>query len=278
VYWAGAGEKTLSQLSGDGDAELNGGSGDRAGERFNSWPISTISSIDLNLYKSGIPTGTAYVRVLAASDDSVIGTLDSIDVSTLSFGYTWYTFNATPVSVPAKEDIRFIIEYSDGNVSSYIATQIYGSDCYSGGVLTYTTSPPTFTDVAGSELTWRNLTYTSDEPPFPLDNSSCWGNLTNNSSFSVDISASMTNMVGGTTWTIGSSPGTNIFTIKIGIAGLAGVGNFTTLSSTPVAWITSMAAGNMTRWTMVFYTPTNSPQFADGTPKSGNMTFEAEAS
>jgi hypothetical protein len=88
----------------------------------------------------------------------------------------------------------------------------------------------------------------------------------------------MTDMVGGTTWTIGSSPDTNIFTIKIGVAGLAGVGNFTTLSNTPVAWITSMAAGNMTRWTMVFYTPTNAPQFADGTPKSGDMTFEAEAS
>jgi hypothetical protein len=116
------------------------------------------------------------------------------------------------------------------------------------------------------------------EPSWPLEAADCWGNLTNNSSFAVDISASMTNMIGGTTWTIGSSPGTNVFTIKIGIAGKANVGNFTTLSNTPVAWITSMVAGNMTRWTMVFYTPTNSPQFADGVPKSGNMTFEAEAS
>jgi hypothetical protein len=113
---------------------------------------------------------------------------------------------------------------------------------------------------------------------WPLESADCWGNLTNNSSFAVDILASMTDMTGGTTWSIGSSPGTNVFTLKIGIAGTANIGNFTTLSNTPVAWITSMAAGNMTRWTMVFYTPTNSPQFADGTPKSGNMTFAAEAS
>jgi len=128
--------------------------------------------------------------------------------------------------------------------------------------------------VQPSQTYWAN----GAEPGWPLSTSDCWGNLTNNSSFAVDISASMTNMIGGTTWTIGSSPGTNIFTLKIGIAGKANVGNFTTLSNTPVAWITSMAAGNMTRWTMVFYTPTNSPQFADGVPKSGNMTFEAEAS
>ena len=141
-------------------------------------------------------------------------------------------------------------------------------------------------DISNTPSSWSvgvvqpNTTYWANgaEPGWPLSTSDCWGNLTNNSTFAVNISASMTNMIGGTTWTIGSSPGTNVFTIKIGIAGKANVGNFTTLSNTPVAWITSMAAGNMTRWTMVFYTPTNSPQFADGTPKSGNMTFTAEAS
>jgi len=129
--------------------------------------------------------------------------------------------------------------------------------------------------VQPSQTYWANG---ADPDPWPLEAADCWGNLTNNSSFAVDISASMGNMIGGTTWTIGSSPGTNVFTIKIGIAGKANVGNFTTLSNTPVAWITSMVAGNMTRWTMVFYTPTNAPQFADGVLKSGNVTFEAEAS
>jgi len=129
--------------------------------------------------------------------------------------------------------------------------------------------------VQPSQTYWANG---AEPDPWPLEAADCWGNLTNNSSFAVDISASMGNMIGGTTWTIGSSPGTNVFTIKIGIAGKANVGNFTTLSNTPVAWITSMVAGNMTRWTMVFYTPTNAPQFADGVLKSGNVTFEAEAS
>jgi hypothetical protein len=84
-------------------------------------------------------------------------------------------------------------------------------------------------------------------------------------------------MTGGTTWSIGSSPGTNVFTLKIGIAGLAGVGNFTTLSNTPVAWITSMAVGNVTKWTFVFYSPTGT-SYSDPAEHSGNITLAAEAS
>jgi hypothetical protein len=129
--------------------------------------------------------------------------------------------------------------------------------------------------VQPSSVHWANG---AEPDPWPLEDADCWGNITNNSYFLVDISASMTDMTGGTTWSIGASPDTNIFTLKIGILGTANIGNFTTLSNAPVTWIANMAVGNMTRWTMVFYTPTNTPQFADGTPKSGNMTFEAEAS
>jgi hypothetical protein len=127
--------------------------------------------------------------------------------------------------------------------------------------------------VQPSSTYWAN----GGEPGWPLSTNDCWGNLTNNSAFAINVLASMTNMIGGTTWSIGSSPGTNVFTLKIGIAGLAGVGNFTTLSNTPVAWITSMAAGNMTRWTFVFYSPTGT-SYSDPAEHSGNITLAAEAS
>jgi hypothetical protein len=177
---------------------------------------------------------------------------------------------------------------ADGGVTSQLEVGFAGNNTYAtigfstssylevgfAGNISNTPSSHDFGIVQPSQTYWSN----GVEPGWPLSTGDCWGNLTNNSSFAVDISASMTDMTGGTTWSIGSSPGTNVFTLKIGIAGTANIGNFTTLSNTPVAWITNMAAGNMTRWTMVFYTPTNTPQFADGALKSGNMTFTAEAS
>jgi hypothetical protein len=146
----------------------------------------------------------------------------------------------------------------------------------SGGLVIDISNTPSSHDfgiVQPSQTYWSN----GAEPGWPLGASDCWGSLTNNSSFAVNILASMTNMAGGTTWSIGSSPGTNVFTLKIGIAGTANIGNFTTLSNTPVAWITSMAAGNMTRWTFVFYAPTGT-SYSDPAEHSGNITLAAEAS
>jgi len=110
-----------------------------------------------------------------------------------------------------------------------------------------------------------------------LEDGNCTGEVTNHSGFPVDISYSMGNMTGGTQWTIGASPASNVFTMKVGISGAANIGNFTALSATPQMLIPALGAGLSEFWEFVFYTPTNDP-FDDGEPKSGNITLEAEAS
>lgn len=126
--------------------------------------------------------------------------------------------------------------------------------------------------VQPSSTYWPN----GAEPSWPLGESDCWGNLTNSSSFAIDILISMSPMIGDTTWNNGSSPDSDVFTCKAGISGTANIGNFTTLSGTPVAFITNMAAGNVTKWTFVFYPPTNYPSTTDDSEHSGNITLAAE--
>jgi len=114
-------------------------------------------------------------------------------------------------------------------------------------------------------------------PGWPLADGNCTGNVTNLSSFSVDIYYKMGNMTGGIQWTIGATPASNVFTMKICISGAAGIGNCTVLSGIPQMLIEELLADASEFWEFVFYTPTNTPQFDDGTTKTGNITLEAEA-
>ena len=148
---------TLSQLLHSATASLYTGWYVRTGGRFNAWPASTISSIDLLLFRYGSPTGTAYVRVRKVSDDSILGTLGSINVATLSGSATWYTFNATPVVIPTGQDIRIQIEWSGGNSSNVVSTRYYGGNVYANGV--FTQYAAVYSDRSTFEFTWRNLTY-----------------------------------------------------------------------------------------------------------------------
>jgi len=126
------------------DRALYAGSYTRAGQRINAFPVSTITSVEFVLWKSGAPTGTATVNVRKVSDDSIIGTLGTIDVSTLATGPTWYAFN-NPVSITASQDIRILVEYSGGGSANciyidYSNTDILGQRTYySGGTYTDTT-------------------------------------------------------------------------------------------------------------------------------------------
>jgi hypothetical protein len=128
-------------------------------------------------------------------------------------------------------------------------------------------------------VVWAGTTYwpTGPEPsPWPLEDADCWGNVTNNSSFPVNVLISMSPMTGDITWNISTTPGTNIFVCKAGVSGTANVGNFTTLSETPVTFIASMPAGNVTKWTFVFYPPTNYPSTTDDSEHSGVITLAVE--
>jgi len=144
---------------------------------------------------------------------------------------------------------------------------------YSGIDIDNTPPSHDFGLVQPSSTYWGNGT----EPGWPLADGNCTGNVTNLSSFSVDIYFSMGNMTGGIQWTIGATPASNIFTMKVCISGAAGIGNCTVLSATPQMLIEELLEDASEYWEFVFYTPTNTPQFDDKVPKSGNITLGAEA-
>lgn len=148
---------TISQDTGTHVSYLSSENYRRLGERINSFPISTITSITFYLKKEGSPTGTAYVRVRKVSDDSILGTLGSIDVSTLTGSYVAKTFNSALVANGVVQDIRVLLEYSGGNAANNISMYDVTPSAYAGGNTSgYTTS---YTDYAAYDTRWVNLTY-----------------------------------------------------------------------------------------------------------------------
>lgn len=91
----------------------------RAGQKY-TVPASTITTAGISLSKSGAPTGTGYLRVRKVSDDSLLGTLGSLDVATLDGVPTVKTFNTTPVTNTASQDLYIAFEYTGGDAGNYV--------------------------------------------------------------------------------------------------------------------------------------------------------------
>jgi len=113
----------------------------RAGERVNDFPAANISRVSFELYKVGLPTGTAYIRIRKVSDDSLLGTIAEINVDTgLTTDPTWYDFDCD-VDNPTEQDLRFLVEYYGGDSGNYIKAKIDTTDPLADAVLTsYVTS------------------------------------------------------------------------------------------------------------------------------------------
>jgi len=110
--------------------------GRRHGERINNVPQGYIHNVSFLLKRFNSPTGTAYVRVRKVSDDSIVGTLGSIDVSTISTSATWYSFNEQ-VYNPTTQDLRICFEFNGGSVTDFIRVYYAGSDVVPNAVRTY---------------------------------------------------------------------------------------------------------------------------------------------
>lgn len=127
----------IEQANSDGYIELRAGAYVRGGERIDDFPISIISQVSFYLTKSGTPTGTAYCRIRRVSDDGIVGTLGSVDVSTLSGA--WYDFTSD-VTNPTEQDLRFTLEYSGGDASNKVRLYTQTVNPYADGDLTYYTT------------------------------------------------------------------------------------------------------------------------------------------
>jgi hypothetical protein len=87
----------------------------------------------------------------------------------------------------------------------------------------------------------------------------------------------MSSMTGGITWNPGTTPGANVFVMKVGKSGVANEAGMTKLSATPQKLITNLPGGDHTHWEFVFYTPTNLITNNDSTEHTGYLTQAAEA-
>lgn len=124
----------------DSSTSLYSGSIIRFGQMFNSLPATQVTQISFFLKKVGSPTDTAYVRVRNVSSDAILGTIGTIDVSTLTTNFAWYDFTSSPITVPTIQDVRFTIEYSGGNSSNYVLAGYQSTDVISGVYTRYISS------------------------------------------------------------------------------------------------------------------------------------------
>ena len=134
---------TVTQNLQDSFATISAGAaldGTRCGERFDNFN-GDIDGALFYLEKANTPTGTAYVRVRLVSDDSILATLGSIDVSTLSaVSFEWKTFNSANVTSDEK-NIRISFEYTDGDNTNYVKVGLQTSNVLASGQQTiYKTS------------------------------------------------------------------------------------------------------------------------------------------
>ncbi len=136
------------------------GANTRVGQRLDDFPASTILRVDVKQSgQVGTPAGTAYLRVRRVSDDSIIGTLGSIDIGSFS---GWTTFDTTPVIVSTSEDIRVLFEFSGGDVNNRKGVCFQSTDVTEYGYKTAYNAG--YTDDSTSDLTFRLYLENIDQP------------------------------------------------------------------------------------------------------------------
>lgn len=135
--------------------ELYGAAISRAGQRIDNF-AGLITEVSFYLRnENGSPTGTGYARVRNAHDDTILGVMGSVDVSTIAL-IDWFTFT-TDVEVLPAQDIRITFEYDGGDAGNDIGCGFNTSDTITGERTTY--NSPNWTDTAAHD---RNITIISE--------------------------------------------------------------------------------------------------------------------
>lgn len=145
---------TLSQDTGSYVQAIYGGAYTRSGQKFTTWSAGIIGGISIPVSKTGSPTGTASVTVRSVSDDTLLGTLGTFDVSTVT-GASVTVSN--PVIVPTAQSVYILVEYSGGNASNCINLTLVTPSAYANGnAVVYSGS---YSDFPNYDLRWTNLSY-----------------------------------------------------------------------------------------------------------------------
>jgi len=172
-------DASSDQTDTDNSRGIYGSVTNRFAEKM-TFPVCTIDSVDFKLAKVGSPTGTAYAKVWD-DDDNVLGTLGSIDVSTLTGTLTFHTFNSASATISTAGTICYvgmIYESGDGSNLLAYATQesqaiIWGVGCIYNDTsdiwLDYPFGYPGQATNPAMDITFQNLDITFDDETEPGD-------------------------------------------------------------------------------------------------------------
>jgi len=162
LYWVPAAPTQISQTS-VGDF-LNVDEDDFVGVGESFLGIipqnDVVTSIQIYMEKSGSPTGTVSVGVYDHSSHSLLGTLGSLNVSTISTSASFVTFNATPVSVGTSSNVDILVEFNGGSPSNKIYVGSANANDYSGGTL-MGFDGVFWTPYNSDDLSFQNLSYST---------------------------------------------------------------------------------------------------------------------
>jgi len=134
----------------------------RAGQRINNIRAgAVVNQVSLFMDKVGNPTGTGSCVVRRVSDDSIVGTFGTIDISTLPAtpaNPMWVLFNSTAIKIPAKGDYRIVFEWDikEGDSSNYPRVRYNDTDTI-GGVFTYYSSEGKWADASNWDTSIKML-------------------------------------------------------------------------------------------------------------------------
>lgn len=113
-----------------------------AGERLNATTPGYINNTGFFLLRAGAPTGTGSATVRYVANNTLLGTLGTIDVSTITAVVTgaWYNFTSSSVIIPSAVDVRILFEYTGGSTANYIMLAQSDTDLYAAGLRTNATA------------------------------------------------------------------------------------------------------------------------------------------
>jgi hypothetical protein len=112
------------------------------------------------MFKTGSPTGNVTLNMRKTSDDSVVGTFGTHDVSTLTGSATAVTKTpASPITSP-NENFYLCAEYSGGDAGNNISLTRQNGNPYAGGTTySYTGS---WSELSSTDDVYGSFTYAQD--------------------------------------------------------------------------------------------------------------------
>lgn len=120
-----------SQTAEDTDLSIYAGAIVRAGQRIDGFS-GIINQVAIKMLKTGAPTGTIYIRIRRVSDDAILATMGTKDITTVTAAAVEYTFSDTNLNVVTATDIRVLVEFGGGDTSNRLKIRYRNADVAAG--------------------------------------------------------------------------------------------------------------------------------------------------